>query len=59
MTFPLSEASLPALPPKGVFMKFKSNFLEKRKKGLQYFLNCVLLNPEFSKAPVMKEFLFG
>lgn len=59
MTFPLSDASIPPLPPKGVVAKFRPNFLERRKKGLQYFLNCVVLNPEFSRAPVMKEFLFG
>lgn len=58
MTFPLSEASMPPLPPKGVVSKFRPKFLEQRRVGLQYFLNCIILNPEFSSSPVMKDFLF-
>ena len=50
---------MPQLPLKGVVAKFRPKFLERRKAGLQYFLNCVLLNPEFSRSPVLKEFLFG
>jgi hypothetical protein len=74
MTFPLSEASMPPLPPKGVISKFRPKFLEKRRVGLQYFLkyellnpchqtiltrhSCILLNPEFASSPVLKQFLF-
>lgn len=57
-TFPNFEAAVPVLPPKSVLNKFKPKFLEKRRAGLQYFLNCILLNPEFSGSPVLKEFLF-
>ncbi|KAF2146665.1 uncharacterized protein K452DRAFT_282841 [Aplosporella prunicola CBS 121167] len=57
-TFPLAGASLPELPPKSMISRFRQRFLEKRKAGLSYFLNCVLLNPEFSASPVLKEFLF-
>ncbi|KAJ5731421.1 uncharacterized protein N7483_005929 [Penicillium malachiteum] len=39
--------------------KFRPNFLENRRVGLEYFLNCVLLNPEFSSSPIVKDFLFG
>jgi len=59
MTFPNFEAAVPALPPKSVFNNFRPKFLEKRRAGLQYFLNCILLNPEFSGSPVLKEFLFA
>ncbi|KAL8338656.1 hypothetical protein RB598_007130 [Gaeumannomyces tritici] len=59
ITFPNFEAAVPALPPKSVIAKFRPKFLEKRRSGLQYFLNCILLNPEFSGAPVLKEFLFS
>lgn len=59
MTFPNFEAAVPTLPPKSVFNNFRSKFLEKRRAGLQYFLNCILLNPEFSGSPVLKEFLFA
>lgn len=59
ITFPNFEAAVPALPPKSVISKFRPRFLEKRRSGLQYFLNCILLNPEFSGSPVLKEFLFS
>ncbi|KAF4636686.1 hypothetical protein G7Y89_g1399 [Cudoniella acicularis] len=58
-TFPYSAAAMPALPPKSVISKFRPKFLENRRAGLQYFLNCILLNPEFSGAPILKEFLFS
>jgi len=58
-TFPLSEAAMPPLPPKSVVSKFRPHFLEQRRIGLSYFLNCILLNPEFSGSPVLKEFLFS
>ncbi|KAI2472560.1 Phox-like protein [Annulohypoxylon bovei var. microspora] len=58
-TFPNFEAAVPELPPKGIVSKFRPKFLEKRRAGLQYFMNCVLLNPEFSGSPVLKEFLFS
>ncbi|KAJ5475126.1 hypothetical protein N7539_008192 [Penicillium diatomitis] len=40
-------------------VKFRPKFLETRRVGLEYFLNCVLLNPEFSSSPIVKDFLFG
>ncbi|KAI9163160.1 PX domain-containing protein [Paramyrothecium foliicola] len=58
-SFPNSEAAVPALPPKSVISRFRPRFLEKRRAGLQYFLNCILLNPEFSGSPVLKDFLFA
>ncbi|KAI0160571.1 Phox-like protein [Xylariaceae sp. FL1272] len=58
-TFPGFEAAVPELPPKSLISKFRPRFLEKRRAGLQYFLHCILLNPEFSGSPVLKEFLFA
>lgn len=58
-TFPNSTAAMPPLPPKSVISKFRPKFLENRRAGLQYFLNCILLNPEFSGSPVLKDFLFS
>ncbi|EEA22099.1 hypothetical protein TMatcc_008475 [Talaromyces marneffei ATCC 18224] len=57
--FPHACNALPPLPPKSVLFKFRPKFLESRRIGLQYFLNCVLLNPEFSGSPVLKDFLFA
>lgn len=58
-TFPNFKAAVPSLPPKSLISKFRPKFLERRRIGLQYFLNCILLNPEFSGSPVLKEFLFS
>lgn len=58
-TFPGFEAAVPELPPKSLISKFRPRFLEKRRAGLQYFLNCIMLNPEFSGSPVLKNFLFS
>ncbi|PYH47671.1 uncharacterized protein BP01DRAFT_291085 [Aspergillus saccharolyticus JOP 1030-1] len=59
ISFPHAKNALPPLPPKSVIFKFRPKFLESRRVGLEYFLNCVLLNPEFSSSPIVKEFLFG
>jgi len=37
-TFPNFEAAVPELPPKSLISKFRPRFLEKRRAGLQYFL---------------------
>jgi hypothetical protein len=37
-TFPYSEGALPPLPPKSVISKFRPQFLEHRRGGLQYFI---------------------
>jgi hypothetical protein len=37
-TFPYSEGALPPLPPKSVISKFRPQFLEHRRAGIQYFL---------------------
>ncbi|CAG7924374.1 unnamed protein product [Penicillium olsonii] len=58
-SFPHARNALPALPPKSVLFKFRPKFLESRRVGLEYFLNCILLNPEFSGSPIVKDFLFG
>lgn len=58
-SFPHARSALPALPPKSVLYKFRPKFLESRRVGLEYFLNCVLLNPEFAGSPIVKDYLFG
>lgn len=58
-TFPHSRAAMPELPPKSAIWRTQPRFLERRKIGLSYFLNCVLLNPEFAGAPVLKDFIFA
>ncbi|KAF3922639.1 hypothetical protein ABW21_db0201048 [Orbilia brochopaga] len=30
-----------------------------RRQGLNYFLTCILMNPEFAGSPMVKEFLFN
>ena len=41
LSFPTFEAMIPQLPPKSVISKFRPKFLEKRRAGLQYFLQYV------------------
>ncbi|MCJ1306515.1 PX domain-containing protein ypt35 [Agyrium rufum] len=57
-SFPKAQAAMPKLPPKSLFRNFRPEFLEKRRAGLEYFLNCILLNPEFSGSPILKDFIF-
>lgn len=58
--FPQStDTSLPPLPPKSVIYKFRAKFLEKRREGLSYFLNCVMLNPEYASSAIVKDFIFA
>ena len=46
-TFPGFEAAVPVLPPKSFVAKFRPQFLEKRRAGLQYFLKYVFYLPSF------------
>nr|OQO30557.1 hypothetical protein B0A51_01183 [Rachicladosporium sp. CCFEE 5018] len=57
--FPYSEASIPPLPRKSVVSRFRPEFLEHRKNGLNHFMNCILLNPEFAASPILKDFIFS
>lgn len=57
--FPDSTSqSLPPLPPKSAVYKFKPKFLEKRRQGLAYFLNCVMLSPQYASSVIVKDFIF-
>lgn len=57
--FPQSnKSSLPPLPPKSAIYKFRPKFLERRREGLVYFLNCVMLNPDYAGSPIVKDFIF-
>ncbi|TKA28142.1 hypothetical protein B0A50_04113 [Salinomyces thailandicus] len=58
-SFPHAEAMIPQLPRKSVVSKFRARFLEHRKQGLNHFLSCILLNPEFAASPVLKGFIFS
>jgi len=53
-----TNTSLPPLPPKSAIYKFKLKFLEKRRQGLAYFLNCVMLSPQYASSIIIKDFIF-
>ncbi|ETI26256.1 hypothetical protein G647_03033 [Cladophialophora carrionii CBS 160.54] len=53
-----TKSSLPPLPPKSAIYKFRPKFLDKRREGLEYFLNCVMLNPEYAGSTLVKDFIF-
>ncbi|RMZ76121.1 hypothetical protein DV738_g5091, partial [Chaetothyriales sp. CBS 135597] len=58
--FPNStRTSLPPLPPKSIIYRFRPKFLERRRQGLQYFLTCVMLNPEYAGSAPVKHFIFN
>ncbi|KAJ6259830.1 hypothetical protein Dda_5472 [Drechslerella dactyloides] len=59
LSFPNSKAALPQLPRKSVVSRFRTKFLDARRQGLNYFLSCILMNPEFAGSPMIKEFLFS
>ncbi|ODV91623.1 hypothetical protein CANCADRAFT_42259 [Tortispora caseinolytica NRRL Y-17796] len=54
---PRSIPTLPQLPPKAMISRFRPDFLEKRREGLEYFLTCVLLNPVFANTDSVRRWL--
>ncbi|KAK9454582.1 Phox homologous domain-containing protein [Dipodascopsis uninucleata] len=57
--FVLLRAAIPALPPKSLISKFRPSFLEERRRGLEYFLACIILNPVFSGSDIVRQFISG
>ncbi|KAK9386514.1 Phox homologous domain-containing protein [Lipomyces mesembrius] len=55
--FPQLRAAIPGLPPKSIISKFRPAFLEERRRGLEYFLACIVLNPVFAGSTVVKDFI--
>lgn len=54
--FPQHRMEIPALPAKSMFQHFNKTFLQSRRRGLEYFFQCVFLNPLFASSKVLKEF---
>ncbi|KAI5967921.1 YPT35 [Candida margitis] len=58
-----SDIVIPRFPPKDSFsferLVMSRNWLEDRRKGLQWFLSSVLLDPVLQKGPVVKQFVLG
>jgi len=48
---------IPNLPPKKIVGKFVPEFIEKRRKDMEYFLTYVLLHPVLGATPVVKWWL--
>lgn len=55
--FPSLRHSIPDLPPKSIVSRFREKFLESRRKGLEFFLLNILLNPVFADCVFVKEFV--
>lgn len=55
--YPNHIVEIPKLPSKSVLLNFESNFLAKRRNGLEFFTNSILLNPIFSHDPLVKQFI--
>ncbi|CAG8478229.1 6865_t:CDS:2 [Funneliformis mosseae] len=45
---------IPNLPPKKVLGKFMPEFIERRRKDMEYFLNYVMLHPVLGTTPVVR-----
>ena len=56
-----NDIVIPKPPPKDSFsferLVMSNNWLEERKKGLQWFLSSVLLDPVLQKGPIVKLFV--
>ncbi|KAL4957844.1 hypothetical protein BDW69DRAFT_191343 [Aspergillus filifer] len=52
-SFPHAKNALPALPPKSVV-----SGISTRRSTNKHLSSCVLLNPEFSSSPIVKDILF-
>lgn len=61
--FKYSSTEVPELPGKDDFsldrLKRSSQWIEKRRKGLQWFMSNVLLNPRFQQLDVVMKFISG
>ncbi|KAF3992550.1 hypothetical protein FT663_01415 [Candidozyma haemuli var. vulneris] len=55
------DESIPQLPPKDNFslsrLWFSDSWLETRRRGLQWFMTNVLLNPRYQHSPVITQFV--
>lgn len=56
-SFPDHVTEIPKLPPKKVFGNLQNDFLVKRRRGLEFFISCVLLNPILANSDVVKKFV--
>ncbi|CAN3355085.1 endosomal/vacuolar adapter protein Ypt35p [Diutina catenulata] len=57
------DRTLPQLPSKDNFnvdrLMMTQTWLEKRRRGLQWFLSNVLLNPRYQRSPVVTAFVLN
>ncbi|EGW32234.1 uncharacterized protein SPAPADRAFT_61315 [Spathaspora passalidarum NRRL Y-27907] len=56
-----SNVRIPGLPPRDSFsfdrILLANHWLEERRKGLQWFMTNVLLDPVIQRCPIVKEFI--
>lgn len=53
----LPGIEVPKLPPKRMLNNLDSKFLAKRRSGIEWFLNCVLLDPKFAHTKSVRDFI--
>jgi len=54
--FPDHVNEIPKLPQKKVFGNLNNEFLVKRRRGLEFFISCVMLNPVLANSDMVKRF---
>ncbi|KAH8921144.1 Phox-like protein [Atractiella rhizophila] len=57
IAFPYLRNIMPKLPPKTVVAKYNTSFLEKRRKGLAFWLANVLLHPETGGSGIARSWI--
>lgn len=55
--FPDRIGEIPQLPPKKFFGNLKEDFLVRRRRGLEFFLSSVLLNPQLCHSKTVRSFV--
>lgn len=59
--FPQDVSNIPQLPPKDNVklsrLFLANNWLEERRKGIQWFMSNILLNPKFQNSLIVLEFI--
>lgn len=56
---PQQQPLIPPLPPKNPLSKFRSAFLDKRRRALQHWLASVLLHPDIGGCDVVRQWVIN
>ncbi|BFZ63061.1 Restriction of telomere capping protein 5 [Saitoella coloradoensis] len=55
VSYPVIVRSLPRFPGKSVVQKFRAEFVDRRRRRLEFWLSCVLLHPNLGGSTVVRK----